>query len=96
MKYINIDWESIKMDMKERFLNYESAKGVYYVTVFGGGLLFFSLFYEQYMLKFVGIFGGVFFLSEGLRKILVNRIKKSVKEKQLIEERMKKNDGTAA
>lgn len=78
--------KDIKMDLKERFLNYETAKGIYFI--FAGLLtIYVSMFYQQYIIQVLGLTWGWYNVSEGLRKVFVNRIKQAVKTKQLEQER---------
>ena len=67
-------WERFKMDFVERFLTFETAKGVYLAPA---GLLVIAIavFFQQYTIEVVGVIFGWYMFSEGLRKISVNRIK---------------------
>lgn len=81
-----IMWTRFKQDFKERFLNFETAKGVYLVPASLIGL-YISFFQQQY---FIQGFGAIFFgywFYEGLRKILVNRIKEGQAKHKLAVER---------
>lgn len=65
-------WESFKMDFKERFLNFETAKGIYLAPA-GLITIFISIYYQQYVIQGLGIIFGWYLFSEGLRKVIVNR-----------------------
>lgn len=67
-------WQRLKMDFKERFLNFETAKGVYLIPA---GLITcaVSIYYQQYVIQVLGVLFGWYMFSEGLRKTFVNRIK---------------------
>lgn len=78
-------WAKFKRDFKERFFNFETAKGIYLVPASLAGL-YISFFQQQY---FIQGFGAIFFgywFYEGWRKILVNRIKQAAAKKKLEEE----------
>ena len=77
--------KELKMDLKERFLNYETAKGLYFVLA-GLITVYVSVFYQQYVIQVLGVTWGWYSVSEGLRKIFVNRIKQAVKQEELQEE----------
>lgn len=78
-------------DIKERFLNFETAKGIYLVPA-GLIVVFASIYYISYVIQVAfGLFGWYLF-SEGLRKIFVNRIKQSL-ENDLLKSARKSADG---
>lgn len=79
-------WKKLKQDFKERFLNFETAKGIYLLPAGCIGI-FICWYYQQY---FVQAFGTIIFgymVYEGLRKIMVNRVKQAKARKKLFEER---------
>lgn len=80
-------WERFKQDFQERFLNFETAKGIYLLPAGLAGL-YVTLFYLQFILQAFGgaIFGYMVF--EGFRKITVNRIKQSQKVEELTQKRL--------
>lgn len=82
-------WQKFKQDFKERFLNFETAKGVYMVPA---GLIgcYITIFHLNYMLQAVGILGFWYVFSEGMRKIAVNRIKQKVAREDLMAARIDK------
>lgn len=85
-------WNKIKRDIVERFLNFETAKGIYLVPA-GLLIIYVTIFYIQFILQAVFITGGVYMISEGLRKVFVNRIKQSVAKDKLVEARKAANVG---
>lgn len=78
------------MDLKERFMKYEAAEGLYFVV---SGLLtcYVSLFYQQYVIQVLGVTFGWYIFSRGLRKILVNRVKQTIVHETLVEKRKEVN-----
>ena len=78
-------WEKVKMDIRERFLNFETAKGVYLVPA-GAVVCFVTLYYQQHLLTAVGLIFGWYLICEGLRKIFVNRFKQARKEEEIRQE----------
>lgn len=79
-------WKAIKMDIKERFLNFETAKGMYLVPA-GLVTMFVSVYYQQYVIQSLGFLFGLYILSEGLRKIFVNRFKQERKQEEIRQQR---------
>jgi hypothetical protein len=76
-KYLDL----LRQDIKERFANYETFKGIYFVFA-GCVVIFVSIYYQQYVIQAVGVVFGWYFVSEGIRKICVNRFKQAeVREK---------------
>lgn len=75
-------WEKIKMDFKERFLNFETAKGIYLMPA---GLITVAttLYYQQHLLTVLGVLFGWYMFSEGLRKVWVNRYKQERKQEEI-------------
>jgi len=78
-------WDKIKMDIRERFLNFETAKGIYLVPA---GLLvcYVSLYYQQHVITVCGVLFGWYMVSEGLRKVWVNRFKQERKQEEIRQE----------
>lgn len=72
------------MDFKERFLNFETFKGVYLLPV---GLigLWVTLTHIQYLLYIIGFAYFGYMAIEGARKISVNRIKQQVAVRKAID-----------
>lgn len=79
-------WERFKMDFRERFLNFETAKGIYMVPA-GLFIVYFAIFHIAFVIQVTFAIYGWYMFSEGLRKIFVNRIKQAVKQDQLIADR---------
>lgn len=78
--------EQLKMDLKQRFLNYETAKGVFFVAA-GLIITWTAWFKIQFTIQICAtIFGLGFFVVEGVRKISVNRVKQAIKQDQLKQE----------
>lgn len=73
--------------MKERFLNFETAKGIYLIPA-GIIIIYVTLFHLQFIIQVAGVLFGWYFVSEGLRKVFVNRIKQSIATDKLIEDRI--------
>jgi len=76
-------WQKVKQDMKERFLNFETAKGAYMVPA-GLVIVYAAVFHIAYVIQVSFALMGWFIFSEGLRKIGVNRIKQAQKKEQLL------------
>lgn len=75
-------WDKIKMDIKERFLNFETAKGVYMVPA-GLIIAYAAVFYIAFVIQVAFGLLGWYMFSEGLRKIWVNRVKQELKRDQM-------------
>lgn len=75
------------MDVRERFLNFETAKGIYMIPA---GLLicYVTWFHIQFVIQATGLLLGWYIFSEGLRKVWVNRIKEALKKEELITARV--------
>lgn len=78
-----ITFSELKQDFKERFLTFETAKGIYLLP-FGLILIYTGWYYIQFLLQTVAVLGGVYLASEALRKIFVNRIKQAAKIKDMV------------
>lgn len=84
-----MNMELLKMDLKQRFLNYETAKGLFFVAA-GLVITYTAWFYIQFTIQIVATtFGIGFFCVEGFRKIFVNRVKQAIKQDQLKQEALK-------
>lgn len=81
-----MSWAGIKQDIKERFFNFETAKGFYLVPVglFG---LWVAVLHVEYVIQAMGAAYFGYMVFEGVRKILVNRIKQGLKRGQLAAKR---------
>lgn len=86
-------WEKLKMDFIERFLNFETAKGFYLVPA-GGVIIYVSLYYQQYLFTAVGVLFGWYCVSEGLRKIAVNRFAQARAAKEISVKRQELEGGS--
>lgn len=80
-------WEKFKQDFMERFMTFETAKGIYLIPA-GLAIMYVSVFYMQYIIQATGIIFGWYMTSEGMRKVFVNRIKQAVKVNAMVEARM--------
>ena len=88
-------WEVIKRDFKERFWNFETLKGLYFVIA-APYIVFVEFMLEEFFYKAVVIVVcGYFIFVEGPRKILVNRPKQELKKKLLIESRIRAAENEA-
>ena len=94
-------WSKLKMDFVERFLNFETAKGIYLVPA-GFITIYVSIYYIQYLFIVGGCLLGWYLVSEGLRKVFVNRfaqerIKMKLRsERYLIDMKKKVPNGVAS
>lgn len=82
-------WEKLKQDFRERFLNFETAKGVYLIPA-GLATVYASIFHVQYLLQTAGALAGWYLVSEGIRKVWVNRIKQAAETKALVNARLER------
>lgn len=73
-------------DFKERILTYETAKG-FYLTAGGIGVIWTLIFAIQYSTYALGGVIGWYLISEGLRKIFVNRTKQKLNREELLNRR---------
>jgi hypothetical protein len=78
---------NILQDFKERFLNFETVKGVYLLPA-GGVICYVTLFYLQYVIQAFCLALGVYMMVEGFRKIQVNRVKQKIATENLVEKRL--------
>ncbi len=74
--------QTIKIDFKERFVNFETVRGLYLAPA---GLLgaYIVIFHFQFILQAAGLIGFIYIAVDGIRKIGVNRIKQAIKEEEL-------------
>lgn len=75
------------MDFKERFLNFETAKGIYMVPA-GLIITYAAVYHISFVIQIAFGLLGWYVFSEGMRKIFVNRIKQALKNDQLKATRM--------
>jgi hypothetical protein len=79
---------NILQDFKERFLNFETVKGIYLLPA-GGVICYVTLFYLQYVIQAFCLALGVYMMVEGSRKIFVNRVKQSLATERLKDARLR-------
>jgi hypothetical protein len=79
-------WKKFKRDFRERFLNFETAKGMYLIPT-GAAIIYVTLFHIQFIIQCVGVLLGGYALFEGLRKVFVNRIKQAAAVGKLVDDR---------
>ena len=82
---------NILQDFKERFLNFETLKGVYLLPA-GGVICYVTLFYLQYVIQAFCLALGIYMMVEGFRKIQVNRVKQSLAAERLKDARLREMD----
>jgi uncharacterized membrane protein len=78
---------NVLQDFKERFLTFETVKGVYLLPA-GGAIYYVTLFYLQYVIQAFCLALGVYMMVEGFRKIQVNRVKQKIATENLVEKRL--------
>ena len=79
---------NILQDFKERFLNFETVKGIYLLPA-GGAICYVTLFYLQYVIQAFCLALGIYMMVEGFRKIQVNRVKQSLAAERLKDARLR-------
>jgi uncharacterized membrane protein len=79
---------NVLQDFKERFLTFETVKGVYLLLA-GGAICYVTLFYLQYVIQAFCLTLGVYMMVEGFRKIQVNRVKQSLAAERLKDSRLR-------
>jgi uncharacterized membrane protein len=79
---------NILQDFKERFLNFETVKGVYLLPA-GGVICYVTLFYLKYVIQAFCLTLGVYMMVEGFKKIQVNRVKQKIATEGLVEKRLR-------
>lgn len=75
-------WEKFKIDFKERFLNFETAKGMYLVPA-GAAMLYAAIYYIAFVIQVSFGLLGLYMVIEGLRKTFVNRVKQSLNKDKM-------------
>lgn len=80
-----MNWNEFKRDFKERFLNFETAKGIYLfpVGVFG---IYVAVWHIEYAIQAMALAYFGYMTFEGVRKIFVNRILQSITKKKMQED----------
>jgi len=78
---------NLLQDFKERFLTFETVKGIYLLPA-GGVICYVTLFYLQYVIQAFCLALGVYMMVEGFRKIQVNRVKQKIATEGLVEKRL--------
>jgi hypothetical protein len=101
----NTIWQALIRDIKERFLTFETLKGIYLVPL--GLIIIYAstppaeilpafvqdpLAFPQYHFQAALSLVGWYVFSEGLRKIQVNRVKQEVKKTVQVLERLNPDD----
>jgi uncharacterized membrane protein len=86
---------NILQDLKERFLNFETVKGVYLLPA-GGVICYVTLFYLQYVIQAFCLALGLYMMVEGFRKIQINRVKQKIATEDLVEKRLQVIEKEAA
>jgi uncharacterized membrane protein len=79
---------NILQDFKERFLTFETVKGIYLLPA-GGVICYVTLFYLQYVIQAFCLTLGVYMMVEGFRKIQVNRVKQSLATERMKDARLR-------
>ena len=77
-----MNWDAIKMDIKERFLTFETAKGIYLVPA-GLAITYAAIFHVAFVIQTAFGLLGWFIFSDGVCKIFVNRVKQDLKKDQM-------------
>lgn len=70
-------WEAFKMDFNERFMNFDTIRGLIKVPV-GLTLAYMALYHIQFFFQTCGACAGLYFSIDGLRNIFSNEIKKEL------------------
>lgn len=81
-----MSWKRFKQDFKERFLNFETAKGIYLLPA-GVVVVYVSIYHIEFVIQTACTLAGLYFIYEGFRKITVNRIKEGRAKHKLATER---------
>ena len=79
---------NILQDLKERFLTFETVKGIYLLPACGV-ICYVTLFYLQYVIRAFCLALGIYMMVEGFRKIQVNRTKQSLSADRLRDDRLR-------
>jgi hypothetical protein len=81
-------WQLFKMDMQERFLNFETVNGLYLFPACAFGL--YCVWVDDLFKYSIQIGMTIFYVYGayiGLRKVLVNRIKQKLSQERLLKKR---------
>ena len=84
-------FNDLKKDFKERFLTFETAKGIFLVPA-GLIIIYAAIFHVSFVIQTTFAIGGLYAVSEGIRKIQVNRVKQDLKRDQLKQARLVASD----
>lgn len=79
-------WKKFKQEIRERFLNFETAKGLY-IAPAGAFMMYVSWYHVEDAIRWAGVLIGGYALYEGLRKIIVNRFKQKRAQKKIEDDR---------
>jgi hypothetical protein len=79
-------FEKLKQDFIERFLNFETARGIYLVPA-GIVIMYLAIFHVNIVIGVTFFLGGLYAVSDGVRKIFVNRIKQKAVRDELLAKR---------
>lgn len=79
-------WEKLKRDLKERFLNFETAKGFYLIPA-GLAISYVAAYYMQYLMQTAGVLFGWYWASIGVWKIFINPVKAEAEHWNRVEAR---------
>lgn len=85
-----MNWKDIKTDLRERLLNFETAKGVYMAPA-GAAITYAAVFHIAFVIQVAFGLLGWYIFSEGLRKIWVNRVKQALVRDQQKAARLKES-----
>jgi hypothetical protein len=77
-------WPSIKRDIQERFMNFETVNGSFIFIPWGAGFIYCGLYAPAFGYTYGMVSLGVVLIIWGLRKTLVNRIHQAIKIEQLV------------
>ncbi|MGZ8432755.1 MAG: hypothetical protein ACXW6T_00075 [Candidatus Binatia bacterium] len=75
-------WETIKQEIRERFANWETAEGFYFIGA-GLAIMLAVYYYQQYLLQTVGYLFGWYWVSRGVWQMWVNRFKQERKRDEI-------------
>lgn len=79
-------WQKVKQDLKERFLNKETARGLYKIPA-GIALAYVAVFFIQFVFQTAFVLLGLYLVCSGLYEFFVNPIKAEAKLWTKIEEK---------
>lgn len=89
-----IDWQGLRQDFRERFLNFKTALGLFDVCA-GFPLLYIAFLHQQYIYQSFAVYLVWRSTSIGLRLVFHNPVKEAEKMQQLLEARKAKRHGNA-